>query len=612
MTGSQEYTDVLSRRRFAELAGATGVVALAGCTGDGGDGGTGESTDPSDENASEGDGGDGTQAYDKQHLSRTNVVPANAQFNLQNPNSRSAIAYQLVFDEFTKFNYARGEFVPHAISDWEFTGDTFEMTVRKGLTWDDGDPVTAEDIATQLRLNQITNGSMWNYTESVDTPDERTVVLTLQGDVNPRIIEFDVLGDNWVHQKADVFGEYLETYESGDEDEAARQLQEFAYQDVVASGPFSLEQAGQQQLLTTRRDDHPDSENVNFSEYAFRYIDGNQQTHQALINLTVDSIPIVFAPPEVVDQMPDAVQLETTPGKWGMGLVPNHEHRHAGDRAVRQAIQYVVDRKAVVQNVGDTLKQAPELPVGIPSDDQERWLGDAMSDFDDYGVGETMTDEATAVLKEAGYSKNDGTWQDSDGNPVRLPVTAPAGWSDWITATETIVDQLNAFGFEATVDSRSYDAMASTVWPNGDFALSAGSWLPGGASAAFPYFSLYHQLVEHASIPSNYPAMIESQGGSEADVTVPGRDGDDLTVNPSDRLEELSQTSDDAAIQEIVSELAWVTNVDLPVIPVMEKLDETFLTTDEWSVPEQGSEKNQVKWPNAWLPKQGDLTYTGE
>ncbi|WP_050050780.1 hypothetical protein [Halostagnicola sp. A56] len=84
-----------------------------------------------------------------------------------------------------------------------------------------------------------------------------------------------------------------------------------------------------------------------------------------------------------------------------------------------------------------------------------------------------------------------------------------------------------------------------------------------------------------------------------------------MTVNPSDRLSVLSETADEELIQEIINEQAWVTNVDLPMIPVMEKQEQTFLATDQWSVPEQGAEISQVRWANAWLIRQGELQYNG-
>ena len=619
---SRSYSDIMSRRRFIELTGVSGTAALAGCNSngesggntddDGGDTDTGGDDGDGGNGGDGGDGDDGMQVFDANHVGNTSLIPRNIQFNMQNPSSRVQKAQYHVFDRFARFNFATGEFIPYAIQEWNFTGDTFELTIRDGLTWENGDPVTAEDIATQLKLDQLTNGPLWDYTESIDQPDDSTVVLNLSGDVNPAIPRFDVLLKS-VHQKADIFGEYLETYENGNEDEAARQLQEFAYQDVVASGPWTIENAGQQQLQTARRDDHLDSGNINFSNYSFEVYESNQAKHQALINVDVDSMFYPFVPPEVVDQFPDAVQMETIPAKWGFGLIPNHADEHVGKRAVRQAIQYVIDREAVRQNVGTTLKKNPQLPVGIASDDQERWLGDAFEQFDDYGIESSMTDEAAAVLQEAGYERNGNDLWANDSGTIELPVLVPSGWSDWVTATETVVDQLANFGFDAVVDSRSFDSLFSTVWPNSNFVISTGGGLPNTASGANAYFSLQHQIVENfRGFTYNYPPASDTRGGSGADVTVTAMDGSgEMTVNPQSRLAELSTISDEEQINDIVVEQAWVTNVDLPMIPVIEKRNQMFFTRDEWNLPEEGDDAFRVRAAPPWLAKQGEMSYDG-
>ncbi|KMT45618.1 hypothetical protein EL22_28885 [Halostagnicola sp. A56] len=160
---------------------------------------------------------------------------------------------------------------------------------------------------------------------------------------------------------------------------------------------------GNQQILLEKRDEHPDSDNINFDKIAFRYLDGNTAVHNSIGANELDSVYSVFAPPNVVDDFPDHIQMETIPGKTGYSLIPQHDHEHAGDRAVRQAIAHVLNREAIVKNVGDTLKQVPPIPVGIASDDQERWISEISDSFDDYGVDTQQTDEASQILRDADY-----------------------------------------------------------------------------------------------------------------------------------------------------------------------------------------------------------------
>lgn len=574
--------------------GAAGAVTLAGCTGgdDGNSGGNGKSG---------------------QHISYTNTVPTKLQWNPSNPSSYSQISHYLLFDHFAKYNFATSEFVPYAISDWSFDGKTFTLKLRDGLTWANGDDVTSADIATQLRIGLHTGAAYESYTDSIDTPDKKTIVMKFSSAVNRKVAEFQVLSGNFVQQKKSVFGEYLEKIEKKG-DQGVKELMDFAWKEPIASGPFTLEETSQQQLRLKRRDDHPDSKNINFGEYLFRYIDGNQAVHQSLINQQIDSAFTLFMPTRIVKKLPDSVKQIQAPSNWGFGLVPNHDHKHLGDRAVRQAIQYVIDRKQIVKNVSKDSKQAPKIPIGIACDYQKQWLGDAMSDFQSYGIDSSQTKKATKVLKKAGYSKQDGTWKDSDGKTVHLPIIVPSDWTDWNTATKTVVDQLGSFGFDATLDGRSFGTLMDTIWPNGDFVLSAGGWLDGAPEGSYPYFSLHHQLVKNfRGFTYNYPSADKSRGGSRKDVTVPSRKGSGkMTTNPAKRLNKLASSTKESEIKDIVIEQAWVTNQDLPMIPVIEKLEQTFVTDgDEWKIPKPEADVSQVQWASTWLPRQGEMQYTG-
>jgi peptide/nickel transport system substrate-binding protein len=584
-----------------ELTGVAGVAALAGCSESGGgeDGGEAGGSSPRDDGV-----------HDAMHINRANQVPTNIQWNPSNPSSYAQTSQYLIFDRFAQYNLGRNEFMPYAIQDWEFGDESFTLHIREGLTWSNGDDVTAADIVTQLRIGMHLGTGYSDYTESVEAEDDSTVTLHFSEPVNETIVKFQVLVNNNVQQKESVFGEYLETMEE-DEEEGLRQLQDFTWQDPITSGPFTKANASAQQLLFERRDDHPDSGNINFAEYAYRYIDGNQSVHQAMIANQIDSVATIFTPPRVLDQLPDAWQEVQFPSGTGFGLVPQHDHKHAGDRAVRQAIAYVLNREQIVNNSGPASKKPAALEAGIASTAVDEWLGDAQDSFQTYGVDSTETEKAATVLEEAGYSKSGGTWKDSDGQTVELPIQVPSGWSDWTTATQTIVDQLNQFGFDASMDSRSFGTLLGTAWPNGDFVLSSGSWLPGGGQATFPYFSLRQMMIENfRGFTYNYPAANENRGGSHADITVPARTGSgETTVNPYDMLQTMSHSTEQSEVQDISVDLAWVTNVDLPMIPLMEKQTQSFLTSDVWNIPEEGADVSKVRWPQTWLPKQGEMNY---
>lgn len=594
---SKESESILSRRQFVELAGVSGVVALAGCTG--GDG--------SGSNNSNNDG-----VYDAPHVSNTNQVPSNMQWNPANPTSLAQYSPYIMFDAFAKYNSARGEIVPYGISKWNFSGDKFELKIRDGLSWADGDKVTSTDIATQLRIGMEIGQAYASYTDSIETPDKRTVVMKFNSKVNQTIAEMQVLTANRIQMKETVFGKFLKQIKQNKQ-KGLRKLTKFAWQKPISSGPFAFSEANQQQLRLERRDDHPDSDKINFSEYLFRYLKGNQAIHQALINRRIDSASTVYTPPRIVKQFPDTIKQIQTPSAWGFGLIPNHARKHVGDRAVRQAIQYIIDRKQVVMNVSKASKMAPKYPVGIATKAQDRWLK-GMKSFETYGKDSAKTKKAAQTLRNAGYSKQGGTWKDPKNDTVRLPLLVPSEWSDWVTASRTVVDQLNTFGFDAVLDSRSFGNLLGNIWPNGSFKLTAGGWLAGAPQGSYPYFSLHHQLIKNLrGFEYNYPPASKARGGTTADVTVPSRTGSGkMTTNPANRIAKLASSTKKSTIKDITVEQAWVTNQDLPMIPVTEKLEQTFIDDgEEWDIPPSDATVAQVRWANMWLPRQGKMKYTG-
>lgn len=611
---SNGYSSVVSRRQFVALTGAAGAASLAGCGTDGGGDGT-AGGDGGGDGSGTTTGTDGSMAQprypDVRHVGVTTANLPDVQFNPINTANGPEIADRLLFERYGQYNYLEGGFVSAGFAEWSYDGSTWEGTLREGLTWTNGDPVTAEDVVTHLRILEHNEDPLWSWAGSVEATDDRTVVIEVENQVNPALVNVDVL-TKFIKLDSATYGPWLEDLESGDRD--ISELRSFADAEPNSSGPFELAGQDDQRLLLRHRgeDAHPDGANINFGEYAFQAGGSNNQRAQALTSLSRDSDFSVTLPARLVASFPDAVEEVATPDVFGLGLNPDHGHPHAGDRAVRQAVAHVVNRSLVVQNSLPRVKQAPPVLTGISSDFQETWVD--LDAFESYGFDSRNTEEATAVLEDAGYSKVDGTWQDADGAVVSLPITAPGGWSDWILGLETAVEHMREFGFETeiqTIGGGEYFSFKTEE----DWAFFANTWLHGGPTA-YPYFSLRHQLREPQlhEAANGYPAYVEQYGGSSADVTVPAMDGSgEVTVNPGDRLDELSTTTDEDTAAEIIEELAWVCNQDLPMIPLKEKRLQQFLTDDDWAIPGSLAEDPDanVEWAATWLPRQGKMNWRG-
>ena len=71
------------------------------------------------------------------------------------------------------------------MADWKISDDklTYTFTLRDGLKWHDGAPVTAEDCVASLKRWGANDGmgqKLMDFTASIEAPDEKTIVLKLK------------------------------------------------------------------------------------------------------------------------------------------------------------------------------------------------------------------------------------------------------------------------------------------------------------------------------------------------------------------------------------------------------------------------------------------------
>ncbi|WP_435345911.1 ABC transporter substrate-binding protein [Haloarchaeobius sp. HRN-SO-5] len=582
-----DYEDVLSRRKMLAAAGASGIAALAGCSTDG--------SDPADTDTEPGTG-DG-DVHDATFVNAYNGNPADLHFNSYADQNYGWPAGRAVFAPFLKYSFTEGEFLLGALDDLQVDGQEVTLTFREDLQWDNGDDWTTDDLEVQLELAKKTGSSLWGYLDSYEIVDEKTARLQLAGATNPQIIKFE-LTNFFVDTKKETHEQWL--------DKPAAELLQWAWEDPVASGMFSFANKDNQAFELERNDSFYKSDNVNFETYLIESYGGNNAQHQALLTgEQVDAAVSLFTPPQTADQFADNVSEVRLPAKWGYGMVFNHADEDFGKREVRQAMAHVLNRQELVDNAGPRTKFPAPIPCGIAPQDQERWLGDWYDDFETYGVDSSQTDQAAALLESAGYTKSGGTWTDADGNTLGGNYYSPAGWTDWTTLTQTVVSQLNDFGFDFSVTTKPTNDWFGQ-YSNSNFKVGCFYWLPGGARSAFPYFPLHYQLMG-----TDIGGGHGYRETAESEQTVPGRDGGEMTLNPLEVTEQIAQQPSDDEAQQYVQRSAWYNHIDLPFLGLVGKFDQSWVTTDDWTTAPSDTANYGVKWPQNWWIHEGDLQYRG-
>lgn len=535
--------------------------------------------------------GAGSVQADSEFTASLAIQNPDINFNEFNFTNYSWALTEMLHDPLVKWHPEREEYVPMILEDWELGQDKMSMTISDEYAWHNGDDLTAEDVAKSLQLEIWFGFSVSEYASAATATGENTVELDLREQFNEQVLEHELFGGTWVNKPPHVYGEWISRFQDASGEEEMKSIQEELAQwelsEPFGNGPFAVESMNEQRMELVPHDGHPAADAINFDSYTLEYITTNQNTWQAIRSGNVDGVPSTFAPQEVAESFPDHVIQTLHASYTGFGLHFNHDHPDFGTRAVRRAIAHVVDRGQVAGNSGANTKTPVEVVNGLPPSTQDEWFGDS-SVFDAYNRN---PGRAAQLLEEAGYRRQGNLWQGSDG-PIEATLITRADFSDWVTAAQTVASQLSNFGMDVQLQTMEGPTFDET-FEKGNFQLAGGGW----GSGPYPLFSFENVYDEEARSAIHYPES----------VTVPevGSDSGQLTVNFPETLSTLNQSADND--EELFRQLAWAFNQDLPILPIQEKQDQSFISTQGWDVPPKDDPAMSVPTPPFWLPKVGKL-----
>jgi len=581
------------RRRVLQAAGLVGVSGLAGCFGNGDDGPSEdeELPDPSE-----------TEFVDTEFVTPTVVPPQNVQFNPYNDSNFSWRASLVLFDDFVYQEKLNNTFQPGVVTDWTVTETDVTLEIREGMTWHNGTDITAEDVVRKLKIELYDGSNLGNFVdlETIAATDDHTVEMEFEQALGEDML-LNFLMEITLDTPAEHYQDFLEDFEDGGDGENAdgETLGEFTIEDPIGSGPFAFEQTVEQELHLERFEDHPDADNINFSGYHFRFLDTNEGRWQEIEAGEIHGLHTVFTPPHIVEGFPGHVREYLLDSNFGMGILWDHDHKHFGQREVRQAIAHVIDRETVASNAGPNTEAPVNTPSGILGNHDgtaDEWLGDHADGFNQYEVD---TDRAAELLESAGFEREDGTWVDEDGDVLEFPVKAPSGYSDWVDAIQTFNDALNDFGIEAEFVSRDEAAFwGQDIYGDEGFDVALHEW---ANVQRHPYFSLEWLLDSWDT------ENVRNYDASEIELPPVGEDSGSETFVPEEDLQNLAVADDPEEEREYVQRLAWVVNQDLVMLPVMEKQDQSFISTNEFMAASTDDPDAHVDFPTTYLVRKGKL-----
>lgn len=371
---------------------------------------------------------------------------------------------------------------PYLADSWETSADqlTWTFAIHQGLTWSDGQPITAKDAAWTINLimtNEAAataNGSLVENFSKVEATDDSTLVITTkQPQANMLTLMTPITGIPIVPQHI---------WESKVADLANDKNTDFP---VVGYGPYTLTdyKTDQYATLTANQD----------------YLFGAPKPSTLILQSFQTSDAAVAALRSgQLDQVGSltATQFDSIKGDKGIttfqalgprwsGVEVNGGARSKSGKAlgtgnaalknpeVRKAIAYGIDRKTLLDKVMNGLGNvgAGYLPSAYP---QWEWKPSA-----DQTIGYDP-DQAGQLLDAAGYTKgSDGVRVDpSSGKPLELRLGIHAGTVTDSQIANYLVGWMKDIGITLKVQSQSNTALNANL-AKGDWDLLMDSWSTG-------------------------------------------------------------------------------------------------------------------------------------
>ncbi|MBK6465876.1 MAG: ABC transporter substrate-binding protein [Rhodobacter sp.] len=347
-----------------------------------------------------------------------------------------------VFDVLVRVDKAGKELVPGIAESWEVSADGLTYTFKlRDAKFSDGSAVTSEDIAYSLTRIRDSELSLWSDSYKIiadmQTPDSKTLVITLSGPSAPFLSTLAMPGASIVSKAA------------------MEAMGEAAFAEMpVGSGAFMVvEWRRGDRVILTRNPNYWEADKVSLDGVEWISVPDDNTRMLAVQAGELDAA--IYVPFSRV------AELKTDPNLTVVSdastredhLLLNHEHAPLDNVKVREAIDFAIDKQAIIEAVTFNLGEVANsyVPKG------------ALYHSDDNGARGFDPEKAKALLAEANVG------------PISLNYVIDAGDQTGEQIAILIQQQLANVGIPVNLQkvdpSQTWDMLV-----NGDFDMGVNYW----------------------------------------------------------------------------------------------------------------------------------------
>jgi len=419
---------------------------------------------------------------------------------------------------------------------WGNGNRTLTFTIRPGVKWSDGEPLTAADVVFTFQLLKkypaLDLNANWSVLNNVTQKGDKVV------------FDFKTAAVPYFYYIADQTPIVAKHVWASIKDPTT-------YKDThpIGTGPFKMSSCSPQVIKYTKNSSYWQKGLPKISTVYYPAFTSNDPANQQLASgkaqwgsqfipnikafyLSKSSDNHIWFPPVV-----------------NVCIYINQKDPVLSNLAVRKAMAYAIDRKKVA-SIGEYGYEPASNQTGIVTPTFSSWLDPALATQVNYDPA-----KAVSILQAAGFKKKGGLFYTPDGKPLSFTMINIGGYSDWVASAQIVAQELKQVGIKITpenLSSQTYDADTY----NGKYQLSYDGNQTAGPS---PYYELRSLLYSKGSAPIGKSA---------------GEDWERYANPAVDKLiEEYSATTDSAKQHAIVRQLEKAMVDDIPVIPVTEGVD---------------------------------------
>ena len=325
---------------------------------------------------------------------------------------------------------AENNVVPAAAESWEFDAqtNTYTFKIREGLTFHDGEPLTAEDAEFTITAimdpdNGSENASNFEDVVRVEATDELTLELELTAP-NAAMPDYLTIG---ILPKHLLEGKDLAT--------------DSFNQNPVGAGPYMLTDWKQGQSITLQKFDDFYLGSPKIDNVIFKIV---EDTDARALQLESGELDFAQITPKAISKFENnedfnVYQMETSDYR---GILYNFNSELFGKhRELPAALSYAIDREAIVSSVLLGHGEAAYSPL-------------QMGAFNNASVEKYEYDPeaAQAALEAAGWEKNSDGIYEKDGDVLSFTINCSQGDQVRIDMANICAQNLNEIGCDVTVE----------------------------------------------------------------------------------------------------------------------------------------------------------------